>query len=291
MSRWPVHGELLTLRDRRILGYAQFGDPAGMPLFFFHGGGSSRLTRHPDDSIMDDLGIRLITIDRPGIGLSTFQPRRCLLDWPDDVTALADSLNIDRFAVLGWSAGGPHALACAYKIPDRLRAVGVISGLAPLHWPGISASMSALRLRLPHLARRMPPFVYNPLSRAAHDLRRAARLRRRAIRNAHDAADALIEVPEEIRAIHRQGFIELTRAWEWHRAVELAMIARPWGFALGDIRMEVHLWYGSRDPTTPLYMAQYLKRSIPHARLTVWPHEGHHVGFTHWREVLKTLST
>jgi len=119
----------------------------------------------------------------------------------------------------------------------------------------------------------------------------AARLRRRAIRNAHDAAEALIEVPEEIRAIHRQGFIELTRAWEWHRAVELAMIARPWGFALGDIRMEVHLWYGSRDPTTPLYMAQYLKRSIPHARLTVWPHEGHHVGFTHWREVLKTLST
>ena len=97
------------------------------------------------------------------------------------------------------------------------------------------------------------------------------------------------EVPTEVRAIHRQRFRDLVRAREWERAMELMMLAGPWGFRLQDITMDVHLWYGARDGTTPLYMATYLERAIPRARLTVWPGEGHHVGFTHWREVLAAL--
>ena len=125
-------GEIFFLPDGRALGFARFGALDGKPLLFFHGLGASRLTRHPDDSIATSLGVQVITVDRPGIGLSDPKPGRTLLDWPNDVVALADALGIEQFAVLGWSGGGAHALACAYKIPERLSAVGVVSSGAPL---------------------------------------------------------------------------------------------------------------------------------------------------------------
>src|SRR5207245_3071247 len=103
----------VRLPDGRRLAYDDAGDPAGRPLLFFHGLGASRRARHPDDGVAAGLGVRLLTVDRPGIGGSDPLLRRRLLDWPGDVAALADELGLDRFAVAGWSAGGPHALACA----------------------------------------------------------------------------------------------------------------------------------------------------------------------------------
>jgi pimeloyl-ACP methyl ester carboxylesterase len=111
----------------RTLGYAEWGDTSGYPLFHFHGSSSSRLERPVQPEVL--AGVRLVTIDRPGHGLPDFQPDRTLLDWPEDVAALAAHLGIERFAVSGWSAGGPYALACAYGIPERLTAVGLISSL------------------------------------------------------------------------------------------------------------------------------------------------------------------
>ena len=111
----------ILLPDGRRLAYAEFGIPDGKPVFYFHGSNGSRLERHPDESIAASLGIRIITIDRPGHGLSDYQPRRKLLDWPGDVEALADSLGIGRFAVAGFSSGGPHLLACAYKIDSLVK--------------------------------------------------------------------------------------------------------------------------------------------------------------------------
>src|SRR5438874_7114623 len=98
-------GQTIRLRDGRLLAYAEFGDPSGIPLIFCHGWGDSRLTRHPDDTRTAALGVRLITIDRPVFGRSTFQPRRMLLDWPADVVQLADTLELERFALLGHSGG------------------------------------------------------------------------------------------------------------------------------------------------------------------------------------------
>jgi pimeloyl-ACP methyl ester carboxylesterase len=106
---------------------------------------------------------------------------------------------------------------------------------------------------------------------------------------AAESSRASGDIPVEVRAINRQRFRDLVRAREQERAIELVMLARPWGFQLEDITTEVHLWYGSEDATTPLYMAKYLYRAIPHATLKVWPGEGHHAGFTHWAEVLQAL--
>src|SRR5215471_4610530 len=101
MNRYNTFNKVISLRDGRTLGYAEYGDPNGKPVFFFHGLPGSRLQRHPDESIATGLGARLITIDRPGYGLSDFQQARTLLDWPDDVTQLANSLRIDQFAAIG----------------------------------------------------------------------------------------------------------------------------------------------------------------------------------------------
>lgn len=253
------------------MAFCELGDPRGTPLLFFHGAGSTRLTRHPDDSIVEQLGVRLITVDRPGVGLSDRCPRRRLLDWPTDVSQLADALSIDHFAVLGWSAGGPFALACAYRLPERVTATGVISGLAPLHWPGLLATVSDTWGRVAGLAETVA-------SRSGLRLGSISPFRAGPTR------------PIEVRAVNRRRLLDLIQAREWSRILELQMLARPWGFHLQDIEGAVHLWHGSRDRTAPLYMAEHILHAIPRAVLTVFPGEGHHVGFTHWREVVRTLT-
>src|SRR4051812_38690208 len=152
----PVVGTTMRLSDGRLLGYAEFGDPAGKPVIFCHGFGDSRITRNPDDTLTAALGVRLITMDGRGIGLSDFKPACSMLEVVDDVASLADQLGLDRFAVLGWSGGGPHALACAYKFPDRVTAAGIACGFAPFDRPGATVGMREDMRRFIPLLRRMP---------------------------------------------------------------------------------------------------------------------------------------
>src|SRR3954452_12995822 len=102
--------KVIRLHDGRSLGYVESGDPRGKPVLFFHGFGTTRVVC-PSDEPARRMGVRLIALDRPGIGLSTPLPGRRLLDWPDDVREAADLIGFDRFSVVGWSGGGPYALA------------------------------------------------------------------------------------------------------------------------------------------------------------------------------------
>jgi len=122
----------IMLSDGRALGFDDFGDPDGTPVLFFHGFGSSRVVRHPDDEIATELGARVIAVDRPGIGISARQPNRRVTDYPHDIAELLDILGIERCAVVAWSGGGPYALACAWQMPERFSVVGLISAPAPL---------------------------------------------------------------------------------------------------------------------------------------------------------------
>src|SRR5215475_3198278 len=114
---------VLRLADGRALGYAEFGDSGGEPFFYFHGHPGSRLEARFAESAATAAGVRIIALDRPGYGLSDWQPGRAILDWPADVTEAADLLGIGGFSVVGGSGGGPYALACAYRLPDRVRRV------------------------------------------------------------------------------------------------------------------------------------------------------------------------
>jgi pimeloyl-ACP methyl ester carboxylesterase len=131
----------ITLRDGRRLGFAEFGDRQGKPVFYFHGFPGSRLEARLADRISRESKIRFIGIDRPGYGLSSLKPGRTFVDWADDVIGLADALGVDRFSILGVSGGGPYAAACACKIPDRLDTIGIICGMGPVDVPGLLPDM------------------------------------------------------------------------------------------------------------------------------------------------------
>jgi len=143
----------LELGDGRRLGYVEYGDPAGRPVLLFPGVPGSRLQGHPDRSIAAALGARLIGIDRPGYGLSDVQPGRTILDWPDDVEALADYLGMERSAVISISGGGPYAAACAWKIPQRLTTVALVSAMGPPDDEAVLARMPPLNRVLLALAK------------------------------------------------------------------------------------------------------------------------------------------
>ena len=123
------------LKDGRRLGFAEFGDPSGTPVILFHDLWGNRTLRHPDDTILNRLGVRLIGVDRPGYGMSTRKPGRGLMDVVDDVMLLSKALQLERFSVLGYSAGGPYALACAYRFPEIVRSCAVVSSLPPMDNP------------------------------------------------------------------------------------------------------------------------------------------------------------
>lgn len=127
-----------TTSDGRTLAFCEWGDPSGTPVFSLHGTPGSRLSRHPDEEVYRRANARVITYDRPGYGESTRHPGRRVADVAQDVVTIADALSLGSFAVMGGSGGGPHALACAALLPDRVTRCACIVGVAPLGDEGLS---------------------------------------------------------------------------------------------------------------------------------------------------------
>jgi pimeloyl-ACP methyl ester carboxylesterase len=123
--------QMVPLPDGRRVVIASHGDPRGWPLFLFHGIPVSRLGHEFTDAPAKERGVRVLYPDRPGIGLSDPRPGRTIYSYADDVAAMADALGLERFAVAGLSGGGPYALACGAKLPERVTAVGVMAGVGP----------------------------------------------------------------------------------------------------------------------------------------------------------------
>jgi pimeloyl-ACP methyl ester carboxylesterase len=262
-----AEGSTIRLADGRALSYAEHGDPAGRPVLYLPGGGDSRLTRHPDDAIAGELGVRVVAVDRPGCGGSDFRRRPSLVAWTSDVAELADSLGLARFAVLGWSAGGPHALACAWALPERVTRASVVGGM-PL--PSLTASLPRdLRLTL-RLARRSPLLARRPLTRWS-------------ARPPSPTGDPLCD------EVYAAGRVEAFRQGSRGLAWELRLLARDWGFRPEEIRVPVSLWYGERDHVCPPEVGRDLAARIPGSTLRVVD-DRHQMLFTRWRELLAELA-
>jgi pimeloyl-ACP methyl ester carboxylesterase len=282
----------VTLSGGRRLAYAEYGDPSGAPLVIMHGFPDCRLTRHPDDARTASLGVRVIIPDRPGIGASDRAPARSVLDRADDIARLADHLGLDRFAALGWSAGGPYALACAYRYPERLSAVGIACGMAPMDRPGATDGMPKHMQQFIPMVRRMPWLVRPMLSslrgKYRKDPERAFRSQFESGLSPEDAR--VLEVPE-IKENLLAGAVEAVRQGARGMATEMQCVfGRPWGFRPQDITAPVRLWYGDADAVVPLSAGRYLAGEIPNAQLTVCPGEGHMLFYTRWEEMLTTLT-
>ena len=281
-------GRTIRLADGRQLGYDEFGDPNGFPLIFLHGFGSSRVVRHPDDSIAAALGIRMVAVDRPGIGLSTGQPGRALTDWPTDMRQLVDALGVDRFGIVGWSGGGPYALACAWAMPDRVAVVGLISAAAPLY-RGADYMLRTHRVAI-RAADHAPWMIRLAMWRWSRAQRADPE------RHLDDAIEGMIEADRlvledpALRAVMIGNATELYRQGGRGLYDEALVIARPWGFPLGDVSVPVRIWHGEDDTAVPVGMGRYLARELPSARATFYPGEGHHLVYDRWREIMAELA-
>jgi pimeloyl-ACP methyl ester carboxylesterase len=275
----PRLDQQFRLPGGRRLGYDERGARDGKPVFYFHGSPSSRLESalYLSDDLLEPMDIRLIAVDRPGLGLSDFQPKRRLLDWPQDVLALADHLKIERFAILAYSLGGPYGLACAFAIPQRLRRVGIVSGAALFTEPELVKQVNegtrkflTLPREKPWLARLFLWIMLGVMPRMAPS-RFVAQ------------ANSLLPAPD--RSIvasdpaFQRGFIRMVREamrqgtrGAFHESL---LTVSDWGFRLQDINMPVLLWHGEKDQNIPAAMAHYAATTIQNCEAGFYPEEGH----------------
>jgi pimeloyl-ACP methyl ester carboxylesterase len=237
------------------------------------------------------LGLRVIVPDRPGMGRSQPQPRRRIVDWPNDVLDLAASLGLDRFAVLGSSGGAPYAAACGALIPDRVCVVGVLGGVAPADAPGYSSSMSGPLRMMFRLGRSAPAL-----------LRMFFRLNLRAVRRGGEGAgDRMARwAPEPDRVLLQRpeitkGFMacfeEACRQGQAGPAEDVGLIARPWGFDPGAVKVPVRLWHGEQDRNVPVSGGRYLAGVFPNCRATFYAEDAHlSVPLSHHEEIFGALA-
>jgi pimeloyl-ACP methyl ester carboxylesterase len=219
------------------------------------------------------LGIRLVAPDRPGIGLSDFQLGRTLLDWPIDVTALADALGFDRFGAVGWSAGGPYVAACGYAIPERITAGAMVASAVPFEVAGNRRGLNLADRLLLAMSERTPWAASRAL-RLAIGRPSASTLERSIARSLG---------PADREALRRAGPPEAAVAFmkESLRSGTLGVIrdyrvfGDPWGFRLEDVRIPIHIWQGGEDTVNPPGDPVLLAEHLADAQLSIVPGEGH----------------
>lgn len=277
---------IAVMRDGRRLAYVERGDPDGLPVLHHHGMPGSRLQHEADDAVYRSHGVRLLTPDRPGYGLSDPLPAARLTDWAQDVEDLMDHLGVYRFGVTALSGGGIYALACAAGLPDRVAAVAVTGCPAPMQIQGAFRDMRFMTRAGVFLGAH----ALWLLKAGAWAVGRFAEGHPRLIferfnRGVPPADRRWISTPSfEGGAI--EDLREALRNGPWGYVKDIELLATPWGFDLGAIRAPVQLWHGEADTVIPLAHGEHLASHVPGAVLHVCPGEGHLLLWNHLEEVL-----
>ena len=274
----------------RAVGVYEYGDPHGRPVFALHGTPACGAGFDWTDAPARERGLRVIAPDRPGIGHSDPVAMKSVADYGPELGLLADALGFNRFSLIGYSGGGPYALAAAHRLADRVDAVEIVAGAGEIGaWATFSdlersdRQMTWLSLHAPVVARAV-------LRSADFGSRLAPRVA---------LWSAATELPANDRAVlrdlgsPRQALALFTQALAHSSAGvvdDYARLARPWHVALGEISTPVHCWHGTADTLVPLAHTQALLERLPNARLTTWPDEGHLALITHVNDVLEDIA-
>ncbi|MDH3692685.1 MAG: alpha/beta hydrolase [Gammaproteobacteria bacterium] len=272
------------------MAYAEYGEPNGAPLFLFHGLPGSRLSWGliPDKPFPP--GLRIVAPDRPGYGNSDPKLQCTLLGWVDDIAELADALKIEKFAVVGVSGGGPGALACAWKIPERLTSVGVVACPAPTNAPQVFKGMSKTNRFFMKLAWRLPWLSTLNVRLLASVIRRSPARYINAMKYKVHDVDKVILARPEIQDMLIKDFAEALRGGAQGMASDMsANHGRPWGFPLNDIKIKVLFWFCELDLSVPAAMGRYLSTTVPNCEVTCVPDAGHLWILVNMNEVLTAL--
>jgi len=272
-----VNPVLVEAAPGRELAVGQFGDPGGAPVFFLHGALASWQYRHPDDSIAEELGVRLITFARPGFGASTRRIGRTVADSAGDVARIADALGIEHFAVVGQSGGGPHALACGALLGERVTAVAAVGSLAPFTRDELFGALGAMGTVFVMARTELAEFT-QALQRIALLLTANLESSVRAM----FGEEPIPEVPGLIDLFVADGEDALAGGvGGW--ADEVTSLVRDWGFALSHPDAPTTLWYGESD----VLLGAHSEALSAALGVPVTTYAGGHFGFfDHWEAVL-----
>lgn len=274
---------VVGLPDGRALGWEAYGDPAGRPLVHHHGGMSCGLDAACLDRACAERGVRLLAIDRPGIRASSRHPGYGVLDLAADVGAVADRLDLGELAVTGWSAGGPHALACAAVLGERVTGVATIGAPAPSDNGHLGLAVD--RVLYP-MSRRAPALAALAVrvSALAPDRLKEAQTRR----SVGCAADrrVLDELPRGTFA----GWLGGAQEQGPHGVLDdYVATGADWGPMLAAICAPVHVFHGAEDRLVPAAHARRLVDRIEGAELHLLESQGHFLLHTHGVDVLSAL--
>jgi pimeloyl-ACP methyl ester carboxylesterase len=263
--------------DGRTLAVADAGNESGPAVVVNHGTPGSRLLWRELIEDAEARGMRLIGYDRPGYGGSDPQPGRTAADAAGDVGAIADALGIEQLAVEGGSGGGPHALACAALLPDRVVAVASLAGVAPYPAEGLdwldgmgqdnldefAATLAGREALERYLGKKVSEMLTAEPKAIAEALL--------SLLSPPDRAVLTGELAEYFHEATRVGVEEQLDGW----IDDDFVFVNPWGYRLEDIRVPVQLWHGARDRFVPIAHGRWLAERIPGVDAHLTDEDGH----------------
>ena len=290
IARPKLEGNV-AVGDDRQLGFAEFGDPQGRAVFWLHGTPGARRQIPTEARVYaEDNNIRLIGVDRPGIGSSTPYQYDAVVAFAEDLRTMADTLGIDNMAVVGLSGGGPYALGCAAAMPDRVVTVGVLGGVAPTR--GTDAIGGG--------AMAFGSYVAPLLERVGFPIRLAAVAFIRVVRPFAEPAmylfarvspegDRRLLVRPDFKAMFLDDLLNGSRKQLAAPFADVVVFAHDWGFRLEQVKVPVRWWHGDRDHIVPFAHGQHVVDRLPDAELYHLPGESHLAGLGRAEEILHTI--
>jgi pimeloyl-ACP methyl ester carboxylesterase len=291
IARPKLEGNIAVGDDRQI-GFAEFGDPQGRAIFWLHGTPGARRQIPMEARVYaEERQIRLIGVDRPGIGSSTPYQYDTIFAFADDLRTIADTLGIDRFEVIGLSGGGPYTLACAAAMPERVVAAGVVGGVAPT--VGADSIGGGL---MGNLGTRVAPILAVakvPIGMVATTLIRFIRPFGGPAADLYGLvsppADRALLARPEIKAMFLDDLLNGSRRQMAAPFYDVVAFARDWGFRLDEVKVHVRWWHGDADHIVPYAHGEHVVSQLPDAQLFPMPGESHLGGLGRAEEILRSM--
>jgi pimeloyl-ACP methyl ester carboxylesterase len=272
--------QAVAAANGRSLTFVEWGDPDGFPVFSLHGTPGSRFVGQAFTSAYASVGARVISYDRPGYGGSDRFRGRRVVDSVADVSAIADSLGIGRFAVSGGSWGGPHSLAVAARLPERVTRAACGAGVAPFDMPGFDwfADMDAVNIDELGWALEGEDVLAREIERtAAGMLERVADDPSKVISDEVELSetDRAVMASPELQEATRRVINEAFRQGVWGYVDDIFCLIHSWGFDVSEIRVPTRILYGLNDVLVPRQHGEWLAHNVPDAEVVIDEQGGH----------------
>ena len=281
----------MELPDGRVLYWSDNGDPRGKPVIMMHAIAGSRFSRHPDELPLLNAGLRVLIPERPGSGDSTPQLDRQIADWVTDIQNLTAHLGLHKFAVVGYSAGTPYALAVAAAMPERVSHVALVAPMYPMR-SSTDLSNFALAFRLPLLVARTVPSLLGSLMRViVRGVQKSPYAYMMRSLESGTESDRAVFLNPRLRQAYIKGLLAGTRGGEQEMAREVLLLACEWCIDFDSLKSKIRVWHGSADSRVTTEGAQALNRMLGNPTLHLIDKAGHYLLFSHWEELCSAISS